>query len=344
MLPFRADRRSHAWESAAIIGAPGLAAFIREQGLAPLWFELLRTSMEDPPFLQTLRADLGPDRFGGTAAYLMQKHTLDRVASMLGGSTVPYAIFKGAQIRERVYADPAVRPLSDIDVLVPEKRCIDAIRALTAAGMELRVSPGNLSHEVTLQDGAVSVDLHWSIFRPGRSRVELAAPLLERRCEQDGIWMLDDTASLLVMLVHPAFAKHVNGREARLVRLVDLDRMIRLRDPDWDWVLRVIDRASLRTAAWSTLYWLRTFLGTPLPDQVRARLRPGSIHRAYLCGWIDHNLPARLEGVPLLVQIAFTLALYDRFTDAVRAVAALGRARSTARGIERQILRAIAPT
>ena len=181
------------------------------------------------------------------------------------------------------------------------------------------IDPRNLSHEVAIFDGHVHVDLHWRLFRPGRSRFELAATLLERRQRRSDLWLLDDSANLLVMLVHPAFAKHVCGPAAKLVRLVELDRLIREAKADLEWVLAVVPKAGLRTAAWSTLYWLRALLDTPVDERLLRRLRPGRLHRAYLAYWIDHDLPTRLAGIPFAVQGAFTLALHDRPADAFKA-------------------------
>jgi hypothetical protein len=327
--------------SLAAVDAPSLIAFLRDQGLAPLWWELLRTWGEPSPFADTLREDLKQDRFGSAAAYLAERRTLQKTAAVLDAALIPHGVFKGAQLREILYATPALRPVVDIDVLVPQEERYRAIACLVAAGMTPRVAEKDLSHEIKLKDGSVSVDLHWHLFRPGRSRVDLAPALLDRRRENGGIWTLDDSAALLVMLVHPAFVKHVNSDAATLVRLVELDRMLRLRAPDWEWVLRQIEKAGLRTAAWSTLHWLHTFFDTPVPEPVSARLRPGRLHRAYLRLWIDRHLPARLQGLPLLVQGAFTLALHDHPADALRAVAAALRARRQGPRLHREILRVL---
>lgn len=125
------------------------------------------------------------------------------------------------------------------------------------------------------------------------------------------------------MLVHPAFAKQVCGLAAKLVRLVELDRLIREESPDWEWVLHLVSKAGLRAAAWATLCWLRTLLDTDVDSKVLRQLRPGRLQRSYLAYWIDHNLPTRLAGIPLAVQGAFTLGLQDSATDAIRATASL---------------------
>ncbi len=255
--------------------------------------------------------------------YLLQDQTLRKAVAALSDADILYSVFKGAGLRESLYTDPTLRPMDDLDILVATDQRDAALKTLIRCGMTLAVDPTNLSHEVALFDGHVHVDLHWRLFRPGRSRFELAPTLLERRKQCNHLWVLDDTANLLVMLVHPAFAKHVCGPAAKLVRLVELDRLIRTRDPDWDQVLAIVAKAGLRTAAWATLHWLRAMLATPVEAEVLHKLRPGRLRRAYLAYWIDHNLPTRLAGIPLAVQGAFTLALQDRAADAFRATATL---------------------
>ncbi len=303
----------------------GFCDFLDRNGLGPLWDDYLRQERDArlPPIAQTLHGSLKRARMASAAIYLAQSHTLRKVAVALDAAKVVYAVFKGAGLRERLYSDPTLRPMDDLDILVATEQRETALKALIRSGLTLAVDPRNLSHEVALFDGHVHVDLHWRLFRPGRSRFELACTLLARRQRHEDCWLLDDCANLLVMLVHPAFAKHVCGPAAKLVRLVDLDRLIREAAPDWEWVLDVISKAGLRTAAWSTLYWLRAMLETKVETDLLRRLRPGSLQRRYLAYWIDHNLPTRLEGIPIAVQGAFTLALQDSATDALRATAAL---------------------
>jgi hypothetical protein len=304
---------------------PGFAPFLIDNGLGPLWSEQLRTT--DVALSATLPSDLRgalkQNHLDSGAVYLLQAHTLRRAARTLDEAGILYAVFKGAALRESLYEDPTLRPMDDLDILVANEQRYAALRVLLDLGMRLSVDPTNLSHEVALFDDQVHLDLHWKLFRPGRSRFELAPLLLEQRQRHGDLWLLSDSANLLVMLVHPAFAKHVCGPAAKLVRLVELDRLIRERRPDWPWVLGIVKRAGLCAAAWSTLHWLRAMLDTPVDDAVLRQLQPGRLHRAYLAFWIDHHLPSRLAAVPLAVQAAFTLALQDRPRDAARAALTL---------------------
>ena len=325
LYPWRGQASLAGLNTVLAADTPGFCDFLNRNGLAPLWSDYLQEQREaglvpSPP---TLHGSLKRARTASVALYLLQSHTLHKVAAALDAAKVVYAVFKGAGLRERLYADPTLRPMDDLDILVATDQREAALKALTRSGLTLAVDPRNLSHEVALFDGHVHVDLHWRLFRPGRSRFELAATLLERRQRHKDCWLLDDTANLLVMLVHPAFAKHVCGPAAKLVRLVDLDRLIREGKPDWEWILDVLSKAGLRTAAWSVLYWLRTMLETNVETDVLRRLRPGSLQRRYIAYWIDHDLPTRLEGIPVAIQGAFTLALQDSATDALRATATL---------------------
>ncbi len=328
LIPFGADDQADSPRSISGIAPSRLLEFLLANGLAPLWFDYLERQGATLPVANQIRPALKRARFDAAAAYLLQVRTCRRVARSLGKASIPYAFYKGAHLREILYADPALRPTVDVDLLVHEANRDKTIETLSSLGMELLIKDDALTHEVVMADDSVGVDLHWDLFRPGRSRIGLTPLLLDRRRTRKGIGVLDESASLLVMLVHPAFTKHVSGRLAKLVRLVELDRLIRDHPLDWDWVLDTIDAARLRTAAWASLYWLRIFFDTPGIDQRLARLRPGRIHRRYLELWIDNNLPTRLRSAPYLVQGAFTLALQDRFRDAVAAISGLAHARS----------------
>jgi hypothetical protein len=305
--------------------APTFCDFLIQNGLAPLWNDFLRKEQQGSgPAIPPLVTDrVKHARIASAAMYLLQRQTLCTTSAALDAAGIAYAVIKGGGLRERLYTDPSLRPMDDLDILVPTEQRDAALQALTRSGMKPLIDPRNLSHEVAVFDGHVHVDLHWRLFRPGRSRFELAATLLERRGQRSRLWVLDDSANLLVMLVHPAFAKHVCGPAAKLIRLVELDRLIREGQPDWEWTLAVVSRAGLRTAAWSTLHWLRAMLDTQVDEEVLRRLRPGRLHRAYLSHWIDRNLPTRLAGIPFAVQGAFTLALHDRPTDALKAAVTL---------------------
>jgi len=309
------------------------------QGLAPLWSEWAEQTNPDCGLPAAFLSWLKRERQSVAALYVLQHRTAARALASLTQAQVVCAFFKGAAIRERLYPHPSVRPAADLDILVGAADRDCAVRGLVAGGFTFSGNRDIISHEASLLDRHTSIDLHWGLFRPGRSRFDLTPALLATVRTQGGLPLLSDDANLLVMLVHPAFTKHVNGRESRLVRAVDLDRMLRTIQPDWDWILALIDAAGLRVAAWAVLHWQRRLMRTPVDPVVLRHLEPGRLQRRYLVYWLDRRLAARLESVPGLVEVAFTLALHEGLGDALRAIAQRLKARlesgSTLRHLQR---------
>jgi hypothetical protein len=233
-------------------------------------------------------------------------------------------------VRECVYPDPSLRPASDIDILISPSDRRRAAGALIGAGYDVHPEPANMSHEATFSQGPVDIDLHWGMLRPGRTRVEMTADLIARRQRTNGQWGLSDTDTLVMMLTHPAFAKYVCSPNMGLVRVVDFVLWLHKRPVDWPAVRNLLERAGLRTAAWTMLSWFR-LLAAPgdqsAIDGWMDSVRPGRLRAAYLRTWLAHDLPTRWLNHPLLIQIGLTLPLHDRPSDALHAVDGLRRSR-----------------
>lgn len=89
---------------------------------------------------------------------------------------VPYLFLKGTAVSRIVHGDPALRPISDVDLLVQPSRFYDAMRALAACGFKMpterqmkywREAFYNIG-VVSLAGAKASVEVHWSIAQRGR--------------------------------------------------------------------------------------------------------------------------------------------------------------------------------
>ena len=89
---------------------------------------------------------------------------------------IPTLVLKGAALLGSAYADLGLRPMSDIDLLVPIERVGPASRTLEALGWEseapVTASMTRMVHALQFtQPSRVAVDLHWHVFeeccRPG---------------------------------------------------------------------------------------------------------------------------------------------------------------------------------
>lgn len=312
---------------------PEFAEFLIDSGLGSLWHHGLTSSerMEDvpPDVMECLRHK----RFSDSALYAIQKACLTHVDTAFTQAGIAYAVIKGAHVRELIYADPALRPASDIDVLVAPSDRLAAARALIGAGFVMDADTANISHEATFSQGPAHIDLHWDILRPGRTRIGMAAPMLARRVKTNDFFTLQDDDAVFLMLVHPAFAKYVSSPHAALTSVADFLCWTATRDVDWASVSEKLKSAGVTTSAWTVLSWWAMLIGKELPNVPPGfidRLRPGRLRSFYLRQWIARDLPSRWIDRSLLIQAGFTLFLHDRPSDAVRAIAGLARARVNA--------------
>lgn len=323
LAPFRADTDAgvilETQRQALALGEDLFLKFLGENGLDALWYEVLKQNDLAPPserFLATLKRA----RQIAAASYLAQKDALERIDAAFEAASVRYAVIKGVHVRELVYDDPALRPASDIDILITRDQRDLAARTLVCQGFQLYPDAENISYEASFSDQNVSIDLHWHIMRAGRTRTDMTNSFLERRRWEGFFWGLDHTDALFILLVHPAFAKYVTSPYALLCRLVDLSRWLRSRDVDWDKMLALLDNAGLKTTAWAVLGWTSWLMGSVAPFDILKSLEPSCLRARYLRYWVEQNLPTRWLHYPLLIQIAFTLALHDRPSDALIAI------------------------
>lgn len=82
---------------------------------------------------------------------------------------------KGVLFQLLLYADPADRLLSDVDLLVPSEDFPAAIEALVAAGFEPEKIGRSLIEVALRSPRGLSVDLHRQLFSPGRYRLSTRA-------------------------------------------------------------------------------------------------------------------------------------------------------------------------
>jgi hypothetical protein len=294
--------------------------FLTEYGLAAYWHN--RVASQDvagapPGFMGALKRG----RLAEAALYLHQRSALRELDVLFSSENIIYAVMKGAHVRELVYADPAVRPANDIDILVSPDQRESAARALIRAGFELHANAETLSHEVSLTRGSLMIDLHWDILRPGRTRIDMVPPMLSRRKRIYDFWGLDDIDTVFLMLVHPAFTKYICSPNMGLIRVVDFVLWSRKHSVDWDRVAERLHATGLKTAGWAVLQWFAMVLEcVPVPEAFLDGIFPKLWRARYLRYWLENNLPTRWLDSPRLVQLGLTLLLHDRPSDAQRAL------------------------
>jgi hypothetical protein len=208
---------------ARLVAVPALAGQAATAGAAPRIAPELDRPADDAPddavdalirrhMLAPLAYRAGVARFrrdylaSGLLAELRAR-CLREVGDALAAERIPVAVIKGAAYAGRIYADPAERPMSDVDLLVPPALHARAERALRRLGFWRVGSPrqqSRLHHAVGYKRKGASIDLHRSIVQPYRSRIDVAALWRRAVPGDDGLWRLDPVDEVVIHLGHVA--------------------------------------------------------------------------------------------------------------------------------------------
>lgn len=145
-------------------------AFAQREGVASLLYAATRDAALLP---DTLLIELRAGYFQTARRNLLLFRELATTLTWLARAGIPVLVLKGVALVETVYKNPAVRPMSDIDLLTHREHAAPAMKALAELGYspwELETRPGEtltFENEVLLyKDGPVRVnlELHWGLF------------------------------------------------------------------------------------------------------------------------------------------------------------------------------------
>jgi hypothetical protein len=298
-------------------GGPDFVSFIVDHGLGPLWHE------------RTERSEFHVSRLSAEVLYMAQEHALKEIDETLEAAGIDCVVIKGAASRLLLHDNPAIRACHDLDLLVRPDERIHAAAALIEAKFVAQSGPRNISHELVLSRDVVDIDLHWGLLREGRLRHDPTDNFIERRRRVTGIWMLSAEDALFVLLVHPAFAKHLAGWDMGLHRVADIVTWLQSQSFDWQTVRDRLQENGVQSAAWATLRWVELLTQPhtiPELNKLMSDLRPGRLRRAWLDRWLRNDFSARTSGAHWARLLGFSLFLHDTPGDAMRAFAGRRRA------------------
>lgn len=133
-------------------------------------------------------------------------------------------LLKGAAYLDSLYADPAERPMTDLDLLVPDAAFDEAARALRRAGYwhdGKRNQRSAANHAVTFRRHESAIDLHRDMVQRGRMRLDLAAVWRDAVPARHGARRAAPTHAYLIHVAH--MARH--ELHVPLIAFVDAARL-----------------------------------------------------------------------------------------------------------------------
>jgi hypothetical protein len=283
------------------------------QGVAPLLYDRLRSGGT----LRTVPRDAAAALEGAYLHNVLRNRAIYRqlgeLLCRLGEAGIRVLVLKGAYLAERVYGDRTLRPMGDIDLLVPAANVGAAGRVLTACGYQAMPGRGRVDYtqhhhgRPFWRRGAVPVEIHWTITPPA-TKLAVDVDALWRRAvlaEVAGarVHALSPNDLILHLCLHASF----NHRfETSILPLIDVDLTVdRYRGRvDWAALAAVANADGRSRYVHCTLAVARQVVGADVPGGALALFddaAPPAVATAvagYL-GTAQHRLPAGFEHVAL---------------------------------------------
>jgi len=172
------------------------------------------------------------------------------VHKVLQQANIAHIALKGAYLASHAYPDPALRPMRDLDILVPKHSLLDAYQALLNAGLT-RVDPNHRElaaaalvnkHLPPLFSASsqISVELHGHLFDPPFDSLMDAEPdqdpslwsrSIKARLANQELAFESPTDLLLHLIVHAVYDHQFNNGP---LTLSDLAFLMNTHAIDWD--------------------------------------------------------------------------------------------------------------
>ncbi len=222
-------------------------------------------------------------------------------------------VIKGASLASR-YPDPALRPMDDVDLVLPPDQVEPAITALVAAGWVRLPTPERRPHEVDLTHPSLPglpIDLHRSLAWWRTRANQLTSDQLWAAREPvtlygAGVFGLPTELELVMLAAHAAKPFHVFGR---LLWSADIAMVISGAEAtggiDWDEVARLADEARCPTALAVALTQAE-HLGASSPPALR-RVRGGRERLAALAPVLSADWPVETRGSAVRMSLRYVL-------------------------------------
>ncbi len=210
-------------------------------------------------------------------------HRLSAVLRSFHEMGIPTLILKGAALAHLYYRDLGLRPMADIDVLIPTNKAIEALQRLIQSGWKpekdcpqkitpeylLAVKACNLAREET----DIKLDLHWHVFQEclgPEADVDLWEGSIPIICGGEESRALSPSDQLLHICSHAMEWNAV----APMRWVADASAVIAT-TPDFDWA-RLLAQARKRNLTLVLQYmlpYLNELVDAPIPGLVLKQLR-----------------------------------------------------------------------
>lgn len=263
-------------------------------GLAPMLYRAVRDQSVPRLHSGGMRA-LQEAYIHTTAQNALAMKTLAVILRALSEADVPVILLKGAALLATVYDDIGLRPMADLDLLVPFQTLEQCLAALERQGYEpteifpFQDKTGYCWGQLALEKADahdVVLELHWHLLDNPHYAQKMSAGALLPRSRQvafadQNVRILNPEEQILHLCAHSLY--HHRGEVARTC--VDLALIAQTEPIDWDYLLNVAVDRDIVLALQKTLIQAVDNWYAVVPDSIieqLATLEPRPVERFFV--------------------------------------------------------------
>lgn len=211
---------------------------------------------------------------------------LKKVLSALNQRDIPVISLKGIALAELLYGNPALRAISDIDILVPPDHLRQAGSLLIEMGYQ-QTSPEQRTHPF---HGApyykqtsipIFIELHWDLednklLPISGQEIWSRAQALQLESGKTKMLSPEDMVMFSIIQLCKAFDQ--------LKILADITELLKKYEVmlDWRYIVNSVRTWGIGPGGYYSLKWARDLLGAPVPASVIAELKPEAWRRSII--------------------------------------------------------------
>ena len=189
-----------------------------------------------------------------------------KLFTILENEGIPSVALRGIALAEWIYPEPSLRPMHDVDILIPGYEKNNLVKRLKKHGL----TPFKIlrSQYVYIVDGTL-IEFHWSYLTPKRYRnLSVFDRWIENRrllnTSEGNIYRLRSEDGLLDLICH-VFIHHELDR---ILQLVDIGLFIFHQEIDWPYIEKWCEIASMTRLFCFTLSYVDYLFQLALKEKV----------------------------------------------------------------------------
>ncbi len=255
-------------------------------------------------------------------------HALAKVLTVLRNDDIPVIVLKGAHLAEVVYGNTALRPMSDVDLLVTKAdlpRVEEKLREMGYSPSQrfwLEAECATYSHLPPFtKPGAAGIEIHWTIG-PATNPFKIDVDRLWKRARPAMIagvevLVLSPEDLLLYLCLHASFQ---HGFTMGLRSLCDISETLRHHrdEMDWEQVRLYAHQWGASKCVYVTLYLTRELLEAAVSDDMLNALEPKDLDPGLLT-WAKEQIFADQGNILPMPPNLARMWVANRLQDKVAA-------------------------